>query len=346
MQTFFTTLAFRDSLYSHVTLRSEAQINELLPEGWENLSPRELRHAIRDDVTHGETIDALLSAQRAGDYGGDLRFITHFSKYNKQPLIDLHLLPCELILRDSIYTLSESNLTYCAADTALRIQHFAFEGAGQHLRANGIASTRRGDTLAVDLQRVDASYVVPFILPVQTIMFNGLLTGEANITGVFRQPLVETQIHIDSMGLNNCYFGDAEVDLHVYPKRILRDTVLPPQLRFHADVYRPITNDQSPITNATIGCLDLFDFDPRNRRAAIGMYIAPEARGNGVGRQALEQLEQYAFDHLNLRVLYAVIATSNAPCSALFRSAGYTPSSPLSAWTLESDAVLWLKTKQ
>lgn len=107
----------------------------------------------------------------------------------------------------------------------------------------------------------------------------------------------------------------------------------------------PITNDQSPITNATIGCLDLFDFDPRNRRAAIGMYIAPEARGNGVGRQALEQLEQYAFGHLNLRVLYAVIATSNAPCSALFRSAGYTPSSPLSAWTLESDAILWLKTK-
>ncbi len=109
--------------------------------------------------------------------------------------------------------------------------------------------------------------------------------------------------------------------------------------------HSPITNDQSPITNATIGCLDLFDFDPRNRRAAIGMYIAPEARGNGVGRQALEQLEQYAFGHLNLRVLYAVIATSNAPCSALFRSAGYTPSSPLSAWTLESDAILWLKTK-
>ena len=107
----------------------------------------------------------------------------------------------------------------------------------------------------------------------------------------------------------------------------------------------PITNDQSPITNTTAGCLDLFDFDPRNRRAAIGMYIAPEARGNGVGRQALEQLEQYAFGHLNLRVLYAVIATSNAPCSALFRSAGYTPSSPLSAWTLESDAILWLKTK-
>ena len=93
----------------------------------------------------------------------------------------------------------------------------------------------------------------------------------------------------------------------------------------------------------TAGCIDLFDFDPRNRRAAIGMYIAPDFRGKGLGRQALEALETYAFGHLNLRVLYAVIAVSNIPCSALYRSAGYTPSTPLTAWTLESDAVLWLK---
>ncbi|MBQ9603502.1 MAG: GNAT family N-acetyltransferase [Paludibacteraceae bacterium] len=94
---------------------------------------------------------------------------------------------------------------------------------------------------------------------------------------------------------------------------------------------------------ATLGCIDLFDFDPRNRRAAIGMYIAPEHRGKGVGKEALRMLEDYAFGHLNLRVLYAVIATKNTACSALYRQAGYTPSSPLPAWTLESDAIIWLK---
>ena len=104
------------------------------------------------------------------------------------------------------------------------------------------------------------------------------------------------------------------------------------------DIYRDgqlrliieIKNLKSKISNTTAGCLDLFDFDPRNRRAAIGMYIAPEARGNGVGRQALEQLEQYAFGHLNLRVLYAVIATSNAPCSALSSAPQATRLLPLS----------------
>ena len=94
---------------------------------------------------------------------------------------------------------------------------------------------------------------------------------------------------------------------------------------------------------STAGCIDLFDFDPRNRRAAIGMYIAPEKRGKGVGKAALEALEEYAFGFLHLRVLYAVIATQNKACSALYEHAGYKPSSVLPGWTLESDAVLWIK---
>lgn len=131
----------------------------------------------------------------------------------------------------------------------------------------------------------------------------------------------------------------SQQDLRDYIESTTGDIYKDGQLRLIIE-QSPITTDQSPIT---VGCIDLFDFDPRNRKAALGMYIAPEHRGKGVGRQALEQLETYAFGHLNLRLLYAVIATNNAPCSALYRSAGYQPSSPLPAWTLESDAVIWIK---
>ena len=226
MQTVFSTLAFNDSLLSHLTMRQQSHVQELLPEGWKEMTPRQLQHALAADLTHHERLQALLAAQRAGNYGGDLKFITHFSKYNRKPLIDIHFLPGTLLLRDSVYTLSDSRMTYCAADTTMQIDHFAFEGGGQHIRANGMASARKTDTLAVDLQRLDASYIVPFFLPVQTIMFNGYLTGQADITSLFKKPVVETQIHIDSMGLNNCHFGDAEVDLHVRNG-----------LEFHADVY-------------------------------------------------------------------------------------------------------------
>ena len=75
------------------------------------------------------------------------------------------------------------------------------------------------------------------------------------------------------------------------------------------------------------------------------MYIAPEYRGKGVGKEALRLLEDYAFGHLNMRVLYAVIATQNTACTALYRNAGYGPS-PLPSWTLEDDAVIWIKNHQ
>ena len=210
-QMMLSSLAFRDTLLTHLTLQKEAQMIELSP----NLTFRERQRA-------------LVAAQRAGNYGGDLKFITHFSQYNNKPLIDLHFLPGTLLLRDSVYTLGESRVTWCAADTSLQVDHFDFAGGGQLIRANGIGSRRATDTLAVALRKVDASYVVPFVLPTQTIMFNGLLTGEADITGLFHRPNIETQIHVDSMGLNNCYFGEADVDLHI------KDS-----LAFHADVMRP-----------------------------------------------------------------------------------------------------------
>ena len=95
--------------------------------------------------------------------------------------------------------------------------------------------------------------------------------------------------------------------------------------------------------NSTVGCIDLFDFDIRNRRAAIGMYIAKEFRGHGIGKQAVEALEVYAFEHLDLRLIYAVIATTNIPCTKLYENLGYEPSSALKGWTLESDAIIWQK---
>lgn len=116
------------------------------------------------------------------------------------------------------------------------------------------------------------------------------------------------------------------------------------------DIYRDgqlrlIIEKREP-GSETLGCADLFEFDPRNRRAEIGLYIAPEYRGKGYAAQVLLQLEQYAFSFLQLRVLYAIVAVHNKPCSELFRSSHYTPSSLLPDWTLEGDAVLWTKTQK
>lgn len=94
---------------------------------------------------------------------------------------------------------------------------------------------------------------------------------------------------------------------------------------------------------ATVGCVDLFDLDIRNRRAALGLYISPAFRGQGYAHGIMVELEQYAFSFLHLRMLYAVIAASNTPCQSAYRTLGYAPVATLPQWTLEDDAVVWQK---
>ena len=228
-----------DTIETQIAVDTFEHTHPSLPEGWRQMEPKELRNTLLRTLSWNETRLALLGAHRSGVYGGEVKTITHFSSHEGKPLIEMHILPDTLILRDAIYTLGESRITYCAADTSIVIDGFSFRGNGQFIEMNGVASSRHADSLKVDLQKVNASYVVPFILPEQTIMFEGLLTGTATIGGVFKQPTIDADIDVDGMGLNDCYFGDAEVDLHIYPERQLVHTTLPAQLQFHADVNRP-----------------------------------------------------------------------------------------------------------
>ncbi|MFW0737928.1 GNAT family N-acetyltransferase [Flavobacterium sp.] len=73
-----------------------------------------------------------------------------------------------------------------------------------------------------------------------------------------------------------------------------------------------------------IGLIDLFEFDPKNNRAGIGIVIQKdENRNQKVGSEALGLLINYAFHNLNLHQLYANIAVGNVPSVALFTKFGF-----------------------
>lgn len=72
-------------------------------------------------------------------------------------------------------------------------------------------------------------------------------------------------------------------------------------------------------SDEAIGLIDLFDFDPTNNRAGIGIIIHQDnKRENGIGSEALELLIKYCFTHLQLHQLYANIGTENEISIALF----------------------------
>ena len=139
----------------------------------------------------------------------------------------------------------------------------------------------------------------------------------------------------------------SQQDLRDYIESTTGDIYKDGQLRL---IIEEVSDQQSGASehsgensSLTVGCIDLFDLDIRNRRAAIGMYIAPEYRNRGIGKQAVLALEDYASKQLDLRLIYAVIATTNIPCTQLYKNLGYEPSSVLKGWTLESDAIIWQK---
>lgn len=83
----------------------------------------------------------------------------------------------------------------------------------------------------------------------------------------------------------------------------------------------------------SIGCVDLFDFEPRHQRAGVGILIgSPADRNNGYAANALGQLVNYAFTTLNLNQLFCNIAVNNTASLALFTKLGFEITGTKKQW--------------
>ena len=85
------------------------------------------------------------------------------------------------------------------------------------------------------------------------------------------------------------------------------------------------------------GCVDLYNYDPVNRHAAVGIMVANEYRRQGYGLAMLHELSHLSPLTFHLHSLYADIAAPNTASLALFRKAGYTQCGHFKEW-LEYDS--------
>lgn len=108
----------------------------------------------------------------------------------------------------------------------------------------------------------------------------------------------------------------------------------------HNDIYM---NRQQRLVIAkrqdqkTIGCVDLFDFDPRNRRAGIGILIAENSeRGKGFASDALQLTIKYCFKALDLHQIFANVLSDNVASLALFQKANFQLCGTKKEWVLSN----------
>lgn len=82
-----------------------------------------------------------------------------------------------------------------------------------------------------------------------------------------------------------------------------------------------------------VGAVDLFDFDPYNQRAGVGILIHKKTdRNKGYASDALQALSAYSFEILGLRQLYANIAEDNTNSIQLFTKVGFVQTGIKKDW--------------
>jgi diamine N-acetyltransferase len=98
-------------------------------------------------------------------------------------------------------------------------------------------------------------------------------------------------------------------------------------LNAHLDLY---TNKQLRLIictkeHQTVGCIDLYEFEPHHSRAGIGIVIAEEYRNNGFADDALKALITYCFETLCLNQVYCASIK-------LFENNGFTKTGLKKEW--------------
>jgi diamine N-acetyltransferase len=89
----------------------------------------------------------------------------------------------------------------------------------------------------------------------------------------------------------------------------------------HRDIYevKQLRLMICDLENNPIGLIDVFDLEPKDRRAALGILIVNEAeRGKGYGAEVLTLICNYCFTHLELHQVYANVTQENLASIRLF----------------------------
>lgn len=95
-----------------------------------------------------------------------------------------------------------------------------------------------------------------------------------------------------------------------------------------------------------LGMIDVFDLEPRDRRAALGILIVKkEDREKGYGSEVLSLINNYCFTHLGLHQIYVNVDAENVASIRLFEKFNFRKVGVKKDWVLKkgkfTDEVLY-----
>lgn len=89
--------------------------------------------------------------------------------------------------------------------------------------------------------------------------------------------------------------------------------------------------------HCAVGTIDLTDFDPRHKRAQVGIVVQKTHRHKGIAQAALAEISRYALQTLGLHQLYSIVPEDNEASLRLFERCGYVCTAELKGWLQHGD---------
>lgn len=94
----------------------------------------------------------------------------------------------------------------------------------------------------------------------------------------------------------------------------------------------PDTHPDEPV-----GCVELYNYDPVNHRAAVGIVVSNEHRHHGYGSEMIQALTQFCTENTSLHQIFADIACTNVISMRIFQKAGYQHCATMRDWVFRGD---------
>lgn len=107
----------------------------------------------------------------------------------------------------------------------------------------------------------------------------------------------------------------------------------------HKDIYevKQLRLLISSYNNEKLGLIDLFDFDPKNKKIGVGILILEASRNKNVATESLGLIVDYAYQHLGVHQIYANILADNTASIKLFKKLNFQSSTVKKDWIFEDN---------
>jgi len=105
----------------------------------------------------------------------------------------------------------------------------------------------------------------------------------------------------------------------------------------HRDIYdvKQLRLCICNLEDEVVGLIDLFDFDPKNNRAGLGIVIKNSDKRN---QESIKIFLKYAFNNLNLHQIFANVIEDNVASIHLFEKLGFKRIGVKKDWILVDGA--------